>query len=643
MAEPCLFIEVLEGEKFAVNPAALEMLNSYEMPVRVVSVAGVYRSGKSSLMNWLRGLSGDKGGFGVGNTTKRHTRGVWMIPVYPPAEYTEVYGSAAESCSTPTILLDTEGIGSVETDSKYDARIFSLAVLLSNTILFNAMGSIDENAISNLSFIAQLSSMIQTKAKEGEDGVAIADALDFPYFVWVVRDFALQLQDEDGDPISAHEYLEQSLRPTDGFDRGTLERNKTRHLLTEFFPERTCVTLVRPLVDEEELQQASQRAPDTLRPEFVEGLELLKNIAYAPSSPSSLSSPSSSSPPATGKMNGRMFGALASVYVNAINDGGVPNVTTAWEGVSQKECELAVDGALSAFSASINQCRYPMEEVDFERTHKDAASAALALFDERSVGQAETVQRHRLDLMARFTTMREESVDENLTESTRACENLLDQFLTRRPVVGEREAKQGLESADENLLAWEKSWLALVTDYSSGQALGPAKWHVLHSRVIPRCLEEATALSMAKRNASALHDLHATYAVLELELERREKDVAGVEAELATRLEQLAEYKKKASVGMTATGTDEGALKALENDVHSVKMEANLVENDLEKTKDSQSVATSKHDRLKAEVEGIKETKRTVLTQEQNLDSLRDEVRELSAQNAKAKGCCVVS
>jgi hypothetical protein len=158
-----------------------------------------------------------------------------------------------------TVLLDTEGIGSIETDSKYDARIFSLAILLSSTILFNAMGSIDENNISNLSFIAQLSSMIQTKAKEEEGTGDVGDASDFPYFVWVVRDFALELQDEDGDPITPGEYLEQSLKATDGFDRDTLERNKTRHLMSQFFPERTCVTLVRPLVEEEELQEASTR------------------------------------------------------------------------------------------------------------------------------------------------------------------------------------------------------------------------------------------------------------------------------------------------------------------------------------------------------------------------------------------------
>jgi ribosome biogenesis GTPase A len=50
----------------------------------VVCVCGIYRSGKSSLMNWLLGIdtwssSGAKSsGFTVGPTVNRCTRGIWM-------------------------------------------------------------------------------------------------------------------------------------------------------------------------------------------------------------------------------------------------------------------------------------------------------------------------------------------------------------------------------------------------------------------------------------------------------------------------------------------------------------------------------------------------------------------------------------
>ena len=36
-----------------VNEAALAMLRAVEVPLAVVAVAGLYRTGKSSLLNWL--------------------------------------------------------------------------------------------------------------------------------------------------------------------------------------------------------------------------------------------------------------------------------------------------------------------------------------------------------------------------------------------------------------------------------------------------------------------------------------------------------------------------------------------------------------------------------------------------------------
>lgn len=39
----------------------------------------------------------------------------------------------------------------------------------------------------------------------------------FPTFYWVVRDFSLQLQDPEGNPMSSKEYLERALAPQNGF------------------------------------------------------------------------------------------------------------------------------------------------------------------------------------------------------------------------------------------------------------------------------------------------------------------------------------------------------------------------------------------------------------------------------------------
>ncbi|EPQ06413.1 Interferon-induced guanylate-binding protein 1 [Myotis brandtii] len=88
------------------------------------------------------------------------------------------------------VLLDTEGLGDVEKgDNQNDSWIFALAILLSSTFVYNSMGTINQQAM---------------------------DQLQYPfYFVWTLRDFSLELE-ADGQPISADEYLQNSLKLKQG-------------------------------------------------------------------------------------------------------------------------------------------------------------------------------------------------------------------------------------------------------------------------------------------------------------------------------------------------------------------------------------------------------------------------------------------
>lgn len=60
--------------------------------------------------------------------------------------------------------MDTEGLGALDEDSNHDVRIFSLAILLSSYFIYNSMGSIDENALSQLSLVINLTKNIQVKS-----------------------------------------------------------------------------------------------------------------------------------------------------------------------------------------------------------------------------------------------------------------------------------------------------------------------------------------------------------------------------------------------------------------------------------------------------------------------------------------------
>ena len=118
--------------------------------VGVIAVAGKYRTGKSFLLNRILLEQQDNNGFGVGPTINPCTKGLWVWS--KPIELTDSNGKHFKC-----LIVDSEGIGAFNEDQNHDTRIFLLALLLSSYFIFNSMGTIDENALQNLSLIVNLS------------------------------------------------------------------------------------------------------------------------------------------------------------------------------------------------------------------------------------------------------------------------------------------------------------------------------------------------------------------------------------------------------------------------------------------------------------------------------------------------------
>ena len=151
----------------------------------MLAVAGVYRTGKSHLLNRVLLDVSNGRGFGVGPSINPCTKGLWMWAT-PVVGYTE----SGEQMSV--LVVDSEGIGGLDEDGNHDMRIFSLALLLSSFFIYNSMGSIDENALSALSFVTNISKHISVKTSTVAEGGSETDLTDhMPKFMWVVRDFSL--------------------------------------------------------------------------------------------------------------------------------------------------------------------------------------------------------------------------------------------------------------------------------------------------------------------------------------------------------------------------------------------------------------------------------------------------------------------
>jgi hypothetical protein len=109
------------------------------------------------------------------------------------------------------------------------------------------------------------------KSKGGNDDIDTEEyGSYFPSFMWVVRDFTLQLVDQEGEPLTSKEYFEKALDCQKGFSDAVEQKNRIRRLLKSFFKDRDCCTMIRPLTNEDELQNLCAMELDDLRADFVE-------------------------------------------------------------------------------------------------------------------------------------------------------------------------------------------------------------------------------------------------------------------------------------------------------------------------------------------------------------------------------------
>jgi hypothetical protein len=112
MCEPVLLVSQ-NGTQLQVHEDGLAVLAGIgSAPVATVAVAGMYRTGKSFLLNQLvgGGAGGQgQGSFTVGNTTSSCTRGIWLCLVPP-----EAWSPPADSPNTRLLFLDTEGLASID-------------------------------------------------------------------------------------------------------------------------------------------------------------------------------------------------------------------------------------------------------------------------------------------------------------------------------------------------------------------------------------------------------------------------------------------------------------------------------------------------------------------------------------------------
>ncbi|EOD33606.1 hypothetical protein EMIHUDRAFT_229564 [Emiliania huxleyi CCMP1516] len=244
-----------------------------------------------------------------------------------------------------------------------------------------AARAINSGAMDQLSLVVQLIKRIRVNAEDAEGAGGALLAEHFPQFVWLLRDFQLDLLDEAGRPISEDEYLEDCLRQKPGSSAAVREQNETRAGLTALFRHRSCIALPHPTLGTplppEALKTLGDCALAELAPAFQHGVGRLQAAVVGAMRSKSLHGT---------KLDGRMLVGLAEAYVRAINDGALPTISTAWAGVVAAENERALkaatqlDAALRAFrAAAVGEAAAGFEEQLREAVRAEGEAQRLLL------------------------------------------------------------------------------------------------------------------------------------------------------------------------------------------------------------------------------------------------------------------------
>ncbi|KAG1713056.1 hypothetical protein DVH05_000783 [Phytophthora capsici] len=495
LSAPIPFVTLSDDGSFDIAPEAVTYLQQIRGDIAVVAIAGLYRTGKSYLLNLLLGRDQESEMFDVGATVNACTKGIWIWG-QPVAAQSRHPAFKHLSKDTTIVFMDTEGLGSTQRSQTQDTRIFALALLLSSLFIYNSRGVIDASAIEDLSLVVNLTKYIQAKAHADEDGSELSTF--FPDFLWVVRDFTLQLQ-EDGRKVTSKDYFESALKQQPPLTEEVVQKNRIRSLLSTFFPSRDCVTMVRPLTDEKLLRSLIKQPYESLRPEFREEMEVLRNRLSTLLKPKTMMAKA---------LNGSMLVSLTENYVAAFNSGSSPVITSVWDRVLESQCDQALDSAKRVFQTQLDAAiaektnpvmvngmmrARPLEDAELADVYAKALEAAEQELLREDITSYSSIEAYLLQLSEYSLDVLQTKYSDNDAVSAAYNKELLQELYNLNcgskslddltPASGD-----GFQQLQDRLAYFNEVLDGVVTQYNS-RALGAYKTATLNAFLVENMIE----------------------------------------------------------------------------------------------------------------------------------------------------------
>ncbi|RLN66335.1 hypothetical protein BBJ29_002597 [Phytophthora kernoviae] len=621
---PLPFVTLSDEGSFEIAPEAVTYLQQIRGDIAVVAIAGLYRTGKSYLLNLLLGRDRAEEMFDVGATVNACTKGIWIWG--QPVANTRLRAFKHLKKDTTIVFMDTEGLGSTQRSQTQDTRIFALALLLSSMFIYNSRGVIDASAIEDLSLVVNLTKYIQAKAhaETVDDGTELS--VFFPDFLWVVRDFTLQLK-EDGCQVTSREYFESALKQQPPLTDEVVQKNRIRSLLSTFFPSRDCVTMVRPLSDEALLRELIKQPYESLRPEFREQMDMLTNKLSTLLKPKTMMSKT---------LNGSMLVSLAENYVAAFNSGSSPVIASVWDRVLESQCDQALESAKQVFQASmdegisektkmINQAMRsrPLEDSDLVVVYADAREAAEKELAREDIASYSSIETYLLQLSEYALEYLKTKYAENDSLSTDYNKNLLQELYkpTDEPLNDPALIPgNGAQYLQDQLAVSRNVLENAVTQYNQ-RAIGPCKSSVLSSFLIAKLVdgvfEWGSVVKMFFRSKEAK---------LESDIASTQQALRKLEGKIRAAQEMLAQQKESFERAVQSINERIASERsALRDEIQSKQSEIDRTHFQVEQLSSLHKEALA---RLDAQIEEAKEDRKRLEADARDAEARRENERQ---------------
>mmetsp|Transcript_26878 Transcript_26878/g.48446 ORF Transcript_26878/g.48446 Transcript_26878/m.48446 type:complete len:596 (-) Transcript_26878:31-1818(-) len=441
--------EVVQGEKFVkllefegsimrLCFEGLQVIEKAQGAIGILALTGPAKTGRTSLLNLLI----KRPDLNEPEFLESGTKGVWIysLPVYKGE--VEVFA------------IDTQGFG----NAALDRNLMTLLYVMCSAYIFNSRGHIDESAMKKLGVIRELPKIIEKSGRNVElDLSKLA-----PRFIWSLRDFTLNLNDETGRPISGKDYLESVLDTGRVQSDYTNDFQESANLLQTLFVERDCVRFPRPTDDD--VEEFDLRTGVTNK--FQRQLDKLYSMAIAQCPSKKFYGQAA---------NGSLLSSMMKIIVNELNSNNKIDFKKSWRMVKEAEYNKLLDEIKDNYSKSrdFDVEAMPYEENDLVlNLHRAKEQAVMSL---RKAFVPDRMLENRLleEFDSYFETDLKYTIEGNLQASIEYNTIILDKVF--RGIFANMDNGYYTEHFEDI----DKDWDVAAAEYEA-QAKGPGRFQALN-------------------------------------------------------------------------------------------------------------------------------------------------------------------